>query len=807
MRSILGPGRTILFILFFLMITVPALAEIIILEVFLNQQDRGEYFVQLIDGQVYLRTDDARQLGLPEIDKVTPRSIEGEDYVAVGLLHVVSYRYDELSLTLHLEIASRDLPEHVINLSPERHSDTYFPQDDSFFFNYGAALGALDSFTPDNIDATGEVGFRHGRGLLLTDMIYSKTPEKNTFARLQSRLVIDDRQRLRRWVYGDFQSEPTPYGSSVALGGVSLSRKFRIDPYYIYYPAIGYTGTLATPGEIEVYLDGFRVHREELPPGRFVLNDLTRYGGAGELSIVVRDIFGHEERITRPFYLDEKLLNRGEHEYSYNLGLLREDYGVESFSYGDMVLNAFHRYGWRKNLTAELSGEGGRGLLMLTPRLLYIWDARGLFDLSLAGSVGSAKNGFAMGFSYGYRNRKIATSVRLKLYSKNFSNIVSEDHRERPATEAGARFTYGDVDFGSLSFELATVRQHIGDDRDLVALSYNRRLSDKFSLYVSLRHTRQVVDDTRLMVTLSYRPRTRPRMAFRTEVFSGGDSESVQWYRDPPEGEGYGYRVESERRSSETGTDHRLEHSWQYNARYGIGKATAEIVKGEDDTRLNHHLSVAGGIACVGGRCEPTRPVRDSFAVVKVGDVSDVRVMNNGQVIGRTDDEGIVFIPNLTSFYGNQLAIDDQDIPLERSISTIQQYVSPSYRSGSCVFFPAARFQPLTGRLYGLDQDGEHPLEFVPIIATVNGQTVQIGTGRGGEFYLDPTEHRAPESIPSGGCDAFIVAPKDAQVKAYQAVVGYNGKEYPFTLDVPESDDFYLDLGKIVVNVTGEPQP
>lgn len=804
---LLSPGRTFLLVLCLLMSTVPARAEIIILEVFLNQQNRGEYFVDLTDGVLSLRMEDAKALGLPALDQAVARQIDGEDYLALDQLNAVSQSYDENKLTLHLDIASQYLPEYAIDLSSNPRTDIYLPQDDSFFFNYGLALDAIDSFSPDTTDITGETGIRRGRGLFLTDARYSKTPVTGSFTRLQSRLIVDDRQHLRRWTYGDFQTEPTPYGATALLGGISLSRKFRMDPHYIYYPAIGYEGIMTTPGEIEVYLDGFQVHKEELDPGRFTFNDLTGYGGAGELTIVVRDIFGHEERITRPFYLDEQLLKRGEHEYSYNLGLLRQDYGVESFSYGDAVLSAFHRYGWRENLTAELGGEAGRGLVMLSPRLLYVWGARGLFDVSLAGSAGSEKSGFAAGFSYGYRNRKIGTSVRLKLYSKDFSNVASEDRRDRPATEAGVRFNYGDVDFGSLSLDLATVRRHLGEDRDLMVVSYSRRLNAFFSLHTSLRHTRQVVDDTRLMVTLSYRPGTRSQMAFRAEVFSGGDAENVQWFKSPPEGEGYGYRVESGRQRTDAGTDESIEHAWQYNARYGIGRASAKVTQGENDTILNHHLSAAGGVACVGGRCEPTRPVRDSFAVVKVGDVSDVRVMNNGQVIGRTDADGIVFIPNMASFYENQLAINDQDIPLERSITTIQRYVSPPYRSGSCVFFPAVRFQPLTGRLHIVDQDGERPLEFVPITVVVNGRSVQLETGRGGEYYLDPTEHLATGTGSIGGCEAFAKGPTIDAVQAYHAVVGYNGKEYPFTLDVPKSDDFYLDLGVTVVNVVGESQP
>ena len=61
-------------------------------------------------------------------------------------------------------------------------------------------------------------------------------------------------------------------------------------------------------------------------------------------------------------------------------------------------------------------------------------------------------------------------------------------------------------------------------------------------------------------------------------------------------------------------------------------------------------LSAAGGIVYVGGRVGFSRPVTDSFGLVRVDRLEGVRVSLNNQEIGRTDASGEVFLPNLGSY-------------------------------------------------------------------------------------------------------------------------------------------------------------
>ncbi|NIQ93483.1 MAG: hypothetical protein GWN87_04220, partial [Desulfuromonadales bacterium] len=48
-----------------------------------------------------------------------------------------------------------------------------------------------------------------------------------------------------------------------------------------------------------------------------------------------------------------------------------------------------------------------------------------------------------------------------------------------------------------------------------------------------------------------------------------------------------------------------------------------------------------------------------------------------------TDEQGTVVIPELTSYYDNQIAVMDGDIPIEYGLQTAQLFIQPALRSGS----------------------------------------------------------------------------------------------------------------------------
>jgi len=214
----------------------------------------------------------------------------------------------------------------------------------------------------------------------------------------------------------------------------------------------------------------------------------------------------------------------------------------------------------------------------------------------------------------------------------------------------------------------------------------------------------------------------------------------------------------------------------QYNAKRGIVAAETKIdFDREGRTHEAYRLSAAGSIAYVGGTIGLSRPIIDSFGLVKVGDLKDVAVFHNNEEIGRTNASGKVFVPNLSAYYDNQITINDKDIPMDYTISGVMKFVSPPLRSGSFIAFDIMKFQAITGMLKVKIKGETKPAEFYEVSMLVDGQEIIFPTGKGGEFYF--------ENIKPG---------------RYKTVLKYVGKECIFAMIIPESTDMIIDLKEVI---------
>ena len=86
---------------------------------------------------------------------------------------------------------------------------------------------------------------------------------------------------------------------------------------------------------------GNLIAQRQVQPGPVDITNITNgITGGQNVSVVIRDPFGREQVLQRPFFFATNVgLAEGLHEYSYNLGFLRRQYGIDSNDYGDLSGN------------------------------------------------------------------------------------------------------------------------------------------------------------------------------------------------------------------------------------------------------------------------------------------------------------------------------------------------------------------------------------------------------------------------------------------------------------------------------------
>jgi outer membrane usher protein len=747
--------------------------QMAILRVVLNQEEKGEFFVNVTDdGGFLIRIEDLKKMGFSEI-RGEVLALEGEEFVSLKSMEGVKTVFDEKKLVLELTADPQLLEKRVFTLRYPRQAKVYYPKDTAAFLNYNLAYYARNSFTYDSTVLTNQLGFRAGDFLFLSDSSYSQRKgEGGEFVRLMSNITYDRREDLKRIVVGDSFGSSGELGSTLNMGGISFSKNYNINPYFIKYPEIGFSGLASLPSEVEVYRDGVLIRKERVAPGGFDLRDIPTYVGAGHAEVVLKDPFGREQRIQLPYYFTDTLLKKGLHEYSYNLGFLREDFGVVSNRYNDFAFLGFHRYGISDSLTAGIGAEASRRVLNLALSSTFSvpWQL-GVINGSVAWSDSKRRgDGIGGSVSYLYQGQKLSFNLLLRGFTRDYSNISIETVQERTKYEASVGAGYFSSTLGSLSLGFDATKKYAGLDTKSVLASYSRKITNRSNVIATFkRDLENRINAFNISINYYFNYGITASLGYqRTD---GNSTERIQVTKNLPLGEGFGGRAAFEANQAEPRNFNNYDLQLQYNAKYG--QYGAEFTS--TDHAEAYSFSAAGGLTFVKDSLNFGRPVQDSFALAKVGDLKGVRVYLNNQEIGRTGNSGKVLIPNLGSYYENQISINDKDIPMEYTLSEVMKYVSPPFRSGSYLEFGATKIQGFTGALKLKVGQEIKPLEYIEFKLMVEGKELLSPTGKGGEVYL--------ENIKPG---------------KYRGELRYLDKDYSFDIIIPKSDDIVVDLGEII---------
>ena len=82
-----------------------------------------------------------------------------------------------------------------------------------------------------------------------------------------------------------------------------------------------YFGSVALPSTVDLFIDGMRRYRGDVPPGPFALDAIPRINGSGEATLVVTDALGRSQTIAFPFYASARLLLPGLSRWSLAAGI------------------------------------------------------------------------------------------------------------------------------------------------------------------------------------------------------------------------------------------------------------------------------------------------------------------------------------------------------------------------------------------------------------------------------------------------------------------------------------------------------
>jgi outer membrane usher protein len=637
--------------------------------------NRGEHEVIPVrflapGGPLYIGEAELRQWGIAP-EKLPLQSFSGARWLCIEALGL-NYKLDPARLTLAIdfppELYSGFRESYVLD---DRIPVTYAP---GAFFNYD--LRYDHSLGVTSVGANWEIG-AFARPGLMTSSFFSGNNDRGTI-RLDTALRRDNPERITSAVAGDTITRAGSYGASVRMAGLQYQRNFATAPLLITYPSAEVSGTAVVPSTVDIYVGNAKAFSTQVRPGPFSLSNLPVPVGAGNVRVVVRDVFGKETAAVVPYVRYDSMLRKGLHDFSYEAGALRRNYALESNDYGDWAAVGTHRYGVTDWLTLEGHAEGmadrgnAGGVVQVTMPVLGL--------VGVGGAASSGLGSGTLGKAFFQRNeRDWSIGAAVEQRSRDYVDIAFEPGQIRTlgTRQASASARVGERQWLNVLGLRTTDRTGEFNTATLgwsVALPRSATLTANLSRFWGNQPT-STVFSIMLALPLSDRDFATATVERRSDAAKTDVLLNVT--RNLLETDSFGYRILAGQQSATPRME--LGAFWQT----GVGQFGLEVADAFDIQASRAYAR--GSVAAAGGEWRVSRYIDQSFAIVKVADFPDVRVYANSQPIGKTDASGVAVIPRLSGFLTSAVAFEPEDIPLDGSFGENVKQVKIANRMGIAV--------------------------------------------------------------------------------------------------------------------------
>ncbi|MBD3814706.1 MAG: fimbria/pilus outer membrane usher protein, partial [Betaproteobacteria bacterium] len=357
-------------------------------------------------------------------------------------------------------------------------------------------------------------------------------------------------------------------------------------------------------------------------------------------------------------------------------GFARRGFGTGTDEYDRRLVGFVSaRYGLSDRLTVEAHAEGGGGLMNGGLGFAFPFAGMGLASLSASASTGPDGTGYQASAGLelaiagwtlrGYTQRAFGpyedlaalTALRTghdphRHFSAGVPRALDQLAASIPLPVSGSAM--------SLSFTHLKDARH--ETNRILGLTYTQRLSRRGNFFASgfLNMGQKSRFGLFAGISFSLDGGVTASSGFE-QGRDGGRLVSRLSRQEAADAHGFGWQLVSAegRRPERSAT---LTH----RGRYGRGEATLREHGG--DFGLSGQFE--GAVAIAGGGVFVTRRLEDAFAVVDAG-MPGIPIHHQNRLVGYTNAQGRLLLPDLVAFEDNTISIDPRGLPIDVALAGI----------------------------------------------------------------------------------------------------------------------------------------
>ncbi|WP_239482915.1 fimbria/pilus outer membrane usher protein [Paraburkholderia sp. C35] len=644
------------------------------------------------DGKLYATPADLDALGLrlpPSQADATHNTDTTE--IPLDALPGLHYRYDVVNQSIDIEAPDALHKAYVLDMRalgkvpPASASRGFVLNYDAYAEDANAARLAI--WTEERFFAPGGVFSNTGTAYLYQDL--------HRYVRFDTWWRSSNTASLSTTQLGDTISSSLDWSRSMRIGGFQWRSNFALRPDLITFPVPTLSGSSVVPSSVELYVNNVRQYSGSVPSGPFVINNVPGITGGGEATVVTRDALGRAVATTVPLYIDTRLLAAGITAHSVEAGFLRRAYGVDSFNYDTRpVASASYRRGVSDQLTFEAHAEAASGLLDAGAGALFRLGTLGVFNGSLAAS-GGRFDGAQVGL--GYQLIQPAFSVELDTLraTRHYGDLAARDGAPVPLSTDRATVSVPLPGNQTMALSYVGYRYPQIQPAHIASLSYTVNFRSLASVTMSTFRNFSANASSGVFLSASFALGNKTSINGSAGRTNDTTTYNVNASRVPDYDGGWGWTVQD-------GGSNAIRYQQamaQYLGRYGQVTAQGQTMNGH----VAASLDVSGAFVLMDGSVLPARRIDDGFALVSTDGVSGVPVLHENRLIGKTDSNGHLLVPDLNAYQSNLLGIDSMGLPAQARIASSSANVVPQSQSGVLANFHITQYRAASLILQGPD--------------------------------------------------------------------------------------------------------
>nr|WP_208617297.1 fimbria/pilus outer membrane usher protein [Pantoea cypripedii] len=693
------------------------------LELIINQGEQGNIVpVEQKNGDFWLRRGDLERAGIPA-DKLQGQQIN------VNQLSGVKVDYDNQRQRLLLTVPPAWLPGQVIG---QAHNGPRYPGRASTgaLLNYDFYATRTDHTgsrlaTWNELRVFGAAGQFSSNGVWQQQLEGDAPQQPNGYIRYDTWWSNEDENAVLSWRAGDLVTDALSWTNSVRLGGVQIGRDFSIRPDLITYPLPQFSGQAAVPSTVDLFINGYRSSQANVQPGPWSLTNVPFVNGAGDAVITTTDAVGRQITTTLPFYVSSSLLKQGLSDYSFSGGAMRENYGIRNFDYGAAAASGSYRYGVTNWLTLETHAEGSDEVAMGGAGGLLKLGSWGVLNGALAQSQMSGKPGTQYSWGYQYNNSWLSFGTQHTLRTADFGNLAlvgnrsDSDESSYSLARRSAQYTASVSmnQYGSLGLAYLDINSGDGERTRLWNLSWSKNIWGNSSLYISASRDQQQGEwSGAISLVIPFGEQGSASVSMERDQ-QGENNQRVYLSRAMPSDGGYSWDASWANQGGNSG-DYR-----QGSLRYRNNKVDTSAGFYGDDDNTTQWADFSGALVLMDNRLFVANQINDAFVLVKTN-YPDVNIRYENQSMGRTDNQGYLLVPSISSYYAAKYDIDTLDLPADMTSPRVEQRFAVKRQSGYLLNFPVEKLRSASVILH--DSNGQ-PLPVSSQVLRAGQATEYVG--------------------------------------------------------------------------------